>query len=127
MLTGKKSFHISFWLFICVIASVLILIYLMKENKGILPAFIPLIGGIIQITVAEKVRDKNSYYPTSIPEYLITNLLFFSLFIFVLYSLNDDYLLIKIGAFTVMTLVGIYTTFFLLLRYKQNKQTELKN
>lgn len=121
MTLEKKSFHISFWLFICIASSILIFIYLVNENKSILPAFIPIITGIIQITIAEKVRGKNHYYPTSIAEYVIINLLLFLLFLFILFSLKDSYLLIKIGTFVIMTFVGIYTSYFMLSRSKPRK------
>jgi len=122
---NNKRFHISFWLLICFITSLLIFFYLMNENKSIILAIpssiIPMLSGIITILVGEKVRGKTKYYPISIFEYIFMNLMFFLLFIFVLFSLKDSYTLIKIGAFIVMTLVGIYSSYFIMVTYKNKK------
>ncbi len=115
-----KIFHISFWITIALGASILMLIYLISENKSIVPAFIPLMSAIITITLAEKVRGDSRYYPRNIIEYLFTNTLFFLLFLFVLFTLSG-YLVIKIGAFLIMTFVGIYTSYFLIKHQKQSK------
>jgi len=122
---NNKRFHISFWLLICFITSLLIFFYLMNENKSIILAIpssiIPMLSGIITILAGEKVKGKTKYYPISIFEYIFMNLMFFLLFIFVLFSLKDSYTLIKIGAFIVMTLVGIYSSYFIMVTYKNKK------
>lgn len=117
MKINTKTFHISFWLIICFIVSLLMFIYLLNESKNILSAvplsLTPLLLGLIAIVVSEKYARKSNYYPRSITEYIIMNSIFFLLFLFVLFSLNESYTLIKIGAFVIVVLVGLYTSYFI--------------
>ena len=116
----NKMFHIAFWILISLLLSVLLLIYSLVMRKSIMPAIIPLMTVIIQIAVAEKIKGKNKYFPTNIWGYMLLNISFFLAFIFVLLYLNT-LIILKIGAFVVMTLVGIYTTYNL-LQNRKNKR-----
>jgi len=108
-----KVFHIFFWLLIGLLISFLFGTYLYFENKSLSMSGLPLFTVIIQILVAEKIVGKNKYYPTSIFEYISLNTIFFIMFILVLFLLDKAYVNIKIGAFIIMTLIGLYNTYFL--------------
>ena len=112
---SNKAVHISFWIIISCMLSVLLYLY---SPTQILLAIIPLTTATIQIIVAEKVIGKNKYYPTSLTGYILLNLFFFLLFILTLFFIND-HTVIKIGLFIVMTLIGFYTSFFLLSKRKK--------
>lgn len=97
-------------------------IYLLNENKNILLAvplsLAPLLSGLITIVVSEKYARKSNYYPKSVTGYIIMNSIFFLLFLFVLFSLNESYTLIKIGAFFIVALIGLYTSYFIKTKHK---------
>lgn len=114
MSSKKNLFHILFWLFIATSISTLMILYLARREMGIIPGIIPLLSAIISIYVGEKYNVNNKYFPTSIPGYLALNTVYFLAFMFVLFFVKDTELFIKIGAFIVMNLVGIYTSYFLL-------------
>ena len=114
-MTENNTLHIAFWIIISCMLSVLLYLY---SPTQILLAIIPLTTATIQIIVAEKVIGKNKYYPTSLTGYILLNLFFFLLFILTLFFIND-HTVIKIGLFIVMTLIGFYTSFFLLSKRKK--------
>lgn len=109
-----KIFHIIFWISIGFLCSILLLFYLVRTNNGLLPSVIPLITIVIQIVVAEKIKKKNKYYPTSAFGFILINISFLLFFLGTLFYLNNDFLMIKIGMFILMSILGIYTSYFLL-------------
>ena len=67
MKINTKTFHITFWLLVCFMVSLLMFLYLVKENKSIILAIplsiIPLLSGAITILVGEKIKGKTNCYP----------------------------------------------------------------
>jgi hypothetical protein len=115
----SKVFDISFWIFLSVIYSACLLIYLVKNDIIFLLALIPLITVITQIIVAEKVRKQNNYFPKTLVGYFLLNFSFLLIFIISLVFLRENYLIIKLGTFSGMTLIGIYTSIKIIKQYKK--------
>lgn len=98
------------------------MLYLAHRGLGIVPGIIPLFVAVIQIYVAEKIRGKNYYFPTNLPGYLTLNISFLIVFLFVLFYLKEVEPFIKIGTFIIMSIIGIYTSFFILrVRMTKNR------
>lgn len=114
----NRKFHIIFWISIATISSFLLAMYLTQANRGIIPSVIPITVAIIQIYVSEKTRREVRYFPKKIIYYLLLNAFFFILFLFVLFLL-ENFIIIKIGTFLIMSLVGTYTSYFL---YRERKK-----
>lgn len=119
MKLDKKLFHLVFWGMVGFLASCLLFVYLWQTGQGILPSMIPILCTVIQLWVAEKVHASQIYYPIRIRGYLLLNALFFLLFLAVLFFLDSRFLAIKAGAFVVMSLVGVYSSYFLFHYHKR--------
>lgn len=109
----NKKYHIAFWLFIGFLLSVTMYIFTLRLGTSSIASIIPLMTVIIQISVAEKIIGKNSYYPKTIIGYLTLNVFFFILFIgiFIYY---ENLIVVKSSLFVIMTIIGLYTTFNLI-------------
>ncbi|HPN36026.1 MAG TPA: hypothetical protein PK843_16050 [bacterium] len=119
----RKVFHLVFWGMVGFLASLLLFVYLWHTRQGILPSIIPILCTVIQLLVTEKVHAGQVYYPVRIGGYLLLNFLFFLLFLAVLFLLDSRFLAIKAGAFVIMSLVGVYSSFFL---YQFNKRRSMQ-
>lgn len=117
---NRKIVHISFWIIISIMLSILLYLY---SPEYIIIASIPLFTTIIQIIVAEKIQGSNKYYPSSLIGYLVLNFSFFIIFILSL-ILIENHQTVKIGTFVVMTLVGLYSTLFFLNEKNKKLQNE---
>jgi len=118
-----KKYHIAFWLLIGFSSSLLLYLYLRQVDRHILPSIIPALCTTIQLLVTERIRPTEYYYPTKISGFIVLNSLFWLLFLFILFYLSTRFLLIKLGAFLIMSLVGCYTSFFLYQHYYQQKKS----
>lgn len=109
----KKKHHIAFWLLTGFSSSLLLYLYLRQVDKPFLPSIIPALCTIIQLLVTERLHSTEYHYPTTTSGFIALNSLFLSLFLFIVYFLSNDFLLIKLGAFLIMSMVGFYTLYFL--------------
>jgi hypothetical protein len=117
----NKKYHIAFWLLIGFSSSSLLYLYLRQVDRHFLPSIIPALCTIIQLLVTERLHSTEYYYPTKVGSFIIINSLFFMLFLFMLFYLSSIFLLIKLGAFLIMSMVGLYTSYFLWRHYYQQK------
>jgi hypothetical protein len=121
MTIRENRIHIIFWLLISSSSSLLIFLYLLQNEKNILPSIIPILGTIIQLVVTEKLNSAKYYYPTKISGYLVLNFLFFSIFLFVLFFIDNNFFYVKLGAFLIMSMVGLYSSWYLYKIHKKNQ------
>lgn len=115
----RKEFHLVFWGMVGFLASLLLFVYLWQTGQGALPSIIPILCTVIQLLVTEKMHAVPVYYPVGIGSYLLLNALFFLLCLALLFFLDRRFLAIKAGAFVVMSLVGVYSSFFLVQFHKR--------
>ncbi len=109
----KKTFHEAFWFIIGLLGSVFLFFYLRQAKQGILPSVIPVFCTIIQLVALEKTHQHPPYYPTKSGSFVLLNLLFFLLFVAVFHYLSSQFVVIKVGTFIIMSMVGIYSSYFL--------------
>ena len=103
-----------FWLLITIFISVILFIYFDTINRNLLIlSFIPLLSFLGYMFGSLKSGELK-LFPSNWFQYIIENLLFFSIFILTLFLLKQDFNFIKISSFIVMTAVGIFNTIHIL-------------
>jgi len=105
---------VIFWLLISIVSSLTLFFYFMKANSNLIVlSFTPILSFLAHIVGSLK-KGKIKLFPSNWVEYIIENVIFFSIFMVTLFIIEKEYSNIKIIAFLIMTAAGIYNTISIL-------------